>query len=275
MTGRILPSVQYSYCLTTKNCFATIERCLSSIFSNNDRNIEVIVVDSISQDGTVEVLERYARRLRLISIECTRGKGRQVALENANGQYIIVLDSDEILHPAVRDFLSFYHTKFEGTAFLLMASGSDFRAHSSLFFIAPAQLIHAAGGWRDLQNCEDYDLWSRLAAMGKFRFTFGNPVVTHERTSFTLFAGIKDLYHHYMDCYRFGYRIEWRNSRALPIALLAYISYLCNLKTHPRFDNPAARIITRISKAEPFLVRLHRVYNCYVSFSEFDIGPKV
>lgn len=271
MTGRTLPSIQYSYCLTTKNCVATIERCLNSVLSINDRNIEVIVVDSLSRDGTADVLKRYVGRIRLINVECSRGTGREIALENATGQYIIQLDADMFLQPVLLDFLSVYHTKFEGTAFLLMASGSDFRAHSSPFLIAPAKLIRAAGGWRDLQDCEDYDLWSRLAAMGKLRFTFGNPVVNHERTSFTLLDGIRDLHLHYMDSYRFGSRIEWRNSRALPIALLAYVSYLCNLKTRPRFDNPAARMITKISRAEPFLVRLHRVYNCYVPFRELAL----
>jgi glycosyltransferase involved in cell wall biosynthesis len=261
------PSIQYSYCLTTKNCVTTIEECLRSILSKNDANSEVVVVDSKSRDGTAEVLERYRVSIRLVSVECGRGRGRQIAFEHATGRYIVVLDGDTTLQPAVLDFLSFYHARFEGFGFLLEEWNADFRAHSAPFFIAPAYLIRAAGGWRDTPHREDDDLYGRLAAMGKFRFTYGNPIVRNLRKKSTWLGAIKDVYIYHEFGYKFGYSIPWR-SRALPIALLAYVSHLCNRRTSSQFDNPAARAITKISRTEPFLVRLHRAYNCYASISE-------
>jgi cellulose synthase/poly-beta-1,6-N-acetylglucosamine synthase-like glycosyltransferase len=75
-----------------------IERCLRSLTGQSYGNVEVIVVDDCSTDGTGELLVRLARELpiRLISLEENVGKKRAltVAAEQATGGYFVFTDSD-------------------------------------------------------------------------------------------------------------------------------------------------------------------------------------
>jgi len=258
-------SIRYSYCLTTRNSAKTINECLGSIFASSDPASEVVVVDSMSDDGTSDILRGCAGRVRLISVECRRGRGRQIAFEHSNGQYVIAIDADMALLPTIRDFLSIYHAKFDGLAFLLIPPAT-FREHCAPFFVAPASVIRGVGGWRDMQYAEDFDLWSRLAYAGKFRFTYvdTDAYVRNLEEPMNWMEAVRANYYHHKWSYVCGCRIPWRSFNVLPLALIAYVSYLSSLKSIPRFDNPAARRVTGVARGEPFLKRLHHLYNCYV-----------
>jgi succinoglycan biosynthesis protein ExoO len=68
------------------------------------RDIEIIVVDDASSDNSVEIiagLMRRDRRIRLLASDRNRGPGaaRNRALRVATGEWIAVLDSDDVMHP--------------------------------------------------------------------------------------------------------------------------------------------------------------------------------
>lgn len=81
---------------------ATIGRTLASVAGLAD---EVVAVDSGSRDGTLELLERSGARV----IQATwRGHvaTKQLALEACHGAWVLSLDSDESLEPALRDAIA-------------------------------------------------------------------------------------------------------------------------------------------------------------------------
>src|SRR3989442_5116656 len=108
--------VKYSVCMTHKNNSKTLEASLNSILGQIDGSFEVVVVDAESNDGSLEKLRRYSDegRIKLIVNKCSRGRGRQIALENSSGEYVISnMDLDEIYRASLKDLLRFYHEKCE------------------------------------------------------------------------------------------------------------------------------------------------------------------
>lgn len=79
---------------------AAIDSCLAQTLAD----IEVIVVDDASTDGTVQLVERYMesdRRVRLIRQETnqTAFQARRVGIDAATSEHVLFLDGDDELQP--------------------------------------------------------------------------------------------------------------------------------------------------------------------------------
>src|ERR1700740_2027718 len=97
--------VQASILLLTKNEAQNIGACLEAIYAqNNAREFEVVVVDSGSTDGTVEIARRYPGRLEKVRPEeFHHARTRNRAAELARGQYLVYLAADAF--PASSEWL--------------------------------------------------------------------------------------------------------------------------------------------------------------------------
>jgi glycosyltransferase involved in cell wall biosynthesis len=141
-----------------------LRQSLESILCQVDESFEVIVVDSLSSDGSREVLQEYQKlgKLTLIEYKCSRGAGRQKALESSSGEYVISgLDMDDTFRRSLHQLLQFYHEKCEGKMLLTEIAST----------IAPRSLIERLGGWRDLQYNETWELCRRAANDAKYVWT--------------------------------------------------------------------------------------------------------
>jgi len=80
-----------SVIVPTKDSEVTISKCLESIRNQTYPNIEIIVVDNFSRDGTKEIAQKYGS-------VCVRGpersSQRNLGSRNANGDYLFAVDSD-------------------------------------------------------------------------------------------------------------------------------------------------------------------------------------
>lgn len=89
----------------------TLEDCLRSLSNQTYTNIEVILINDGSTDKSYIIAETYCkidRRFKLFD-QCNSGvaAARQKGLDNANGEYIIHCDSDDImLEIAIEDLFS-------------------------------------------------------------------------------------------------------------------------------------------------------------------------
>lgn len=90
MMNQKLPLV--SAIITTKNNHATLEECLASIKNQSYPKVEIVVVDNYSTDDTLVIAKRYTKRVFTKGPE--RSVQRNYAVEKANGEYIIIIDSD-------------------------------------------------------------------------------------------------------------------------------------------------------------------------------------
>ena len=75
----------------------TIESCFNQTWSN----IEIIIVDNLSTDGSLEIAKNYASN-NVKVIQCPRpgaSIARNVGLMHSKGEYVQFLDADDILDP--------------------------------------------------------------------------------------------------------------------------------------------------------------------------------
>ncbi len=76
---------------------------LHSVFSQTYKNYEVIVVDNCSTDNTETILKPYieANNIRFIKNEQNyeRARSRNTGMENASGDFLTLLDSDDFMYP--------------------------------------------------------------------------------------------------------------------------------------------------------------------------------
>lgn len=74
-----------------------IKQCVDSVLGSTDKHLELIVVNDGSTDGSVKILSDVAdRRLRIINkVNEGVSVARNIALQQAQGQYILFLDADD------------------------------------------------------------------------------------------------------------------------------------------------------------------------------------
>lgn len=81
-----------------------IKNCLNSIINQTYQNLEVILVDDKSTDGTLRVIEQYLgdKRIKVIKKSVNRGvsNSRNIGLREAKGDYIMFVDSDDYIAPS-------------------------------------------------------------------------------------------------------------------------------------------------------------------------------
>jgi glycosyltransferase involved in cell wall biosynthesis len=102
MTRQDAPAV--SICIPTYNYRRYLSDALTSALSQTFRDIEVLVVDNCSDDGSMELVEEFARRdPRVVAHRNERNIGMagnfNRCLELARGRYVKFLCADDILEP--------------------------------------------------------------------------------------------------------------------------------------------------------------------------------
>ena len=93
-----MSSPTVSVILPTYNRVALLPRAISSVLNQSYSNLELIVVDDCSNDGTEEEISRIRdARLTVIRQAVNSGPGaaRNVGIRAASGQYIASQDSDD------------------------------------------------------------------------------------------------------------------------------------------------------------------------------------
>ncbi len=91
-----------SVVIATYNRAHTIARSLESVLRQTHRDIEVLVIDDGSMDGTDEVIRKITdSRVRCVKLEKNQGASvaRNRGIKEANGDYILIWDSDDVLYP--------------------------------------------------------------------------------------------------------------------------------------------------------------------------------
>ena len=90
-----------SVIIPTYNSEEFLRECLDSVVNQTLQDIEIIVVDSISQDNTIPIVEEYISkdpRVKLIKRDKEYvGISRNAGIDSTLSKYIMFLDSDDVL----------------------------------------------------------------------------------------------------------------------------------------------------------------------------------
>ena len=202
MAGDSLPYV--TVILPACNASATIHETLQSIRSQTYGNLEIIVVDDGSVDGTAAITKRHVDqddRVRLLS--CSNSgvaRARNLALASASGALVAPIDADDLWRPdkierqvalllergpAVSLVYTWYAVIDEKSRVLQNCTPTEegrvvralllgnFIGHASSPLMRTRDVI-GVGGYdptlraRRAEGCEDLDLYLRMAALGEF-----------------------------------------------------------------------------------------------------------
>lgn len=171
-----------------------VQRTLDSVLGQDYANVEYIVVDGCSNDGSIELLEDYRDRLQHLIIEPDDGQADAIrkGFELASGDLLCFLNSDDLLLPGcltwVAEFFEsnagidaiYSHRVFidendQPTKFWTLPphfnygmSRWDFIPQETCFW-RRSLMVEAGGIDPDYQFALDYDLFVRMMKLGKFK----------------------------------------------------------------------------------------------------------
>jgi len=174
---------------------ATIE----SVLGQDYPNIEYIIVDGGSTDGSVEIIEQYADRLAWWVSEKDSGQTSAInkGFAHANGEILAWLNSDDTYEPgAIKEAVDFLVDNPDvglvygdcnfidenGRAFgLFAASQTDYQKLKRGYVHIPQQSsFWRSELWKQVAPLDesfffamDYDLWVRLAEISELRYLPG------------------------------------------------------------------------------------------------------
>lgn len=178
------------------NSESYIAESLKSIIHQSYKNIEILLVDDGSTDRSVEIINQFKDdRIRLIQNEENMGipYTRNVGLKEAKGDYIAIMDSDDIADPAriekQIDFLEENHDIDAVGSYYIQFGGRRKKKVKSKF-ITPDELRTMLLFYNPIANpsvtmrkktldkhnltynlnyfvAQDYELWTRLIRVGK------------------------------------------------------------------------------------------------------------
>lgn len=187
-----------SVLMPTYNSRRYVSQAVESVMAQTYPHFELLVVDDGSTDGTLNILEKFARsdrRVRVIPREHNGLVGTlNFGLQQANGRYLARLDADDLAAPQrleqqVRCLEADAELVIAGSAYTLIDDlGAPIQVHTmplsdtairwhDLFhspFAHPSVILRLEtvreNGLRydpAMKEAEDYELWSRLLQHGR------------------------------------------------------------------------------------------------------------
>lgn len=90
--------MKVSIITTAYNVEAYIEQCLTSLVNQTYKDIEIILVNDCSTDGTMEIVNRFEdERIKAVNHNHNLGAGwaRRTGIQHATGDYVITIDGDD------------------------------------------------------------------------------------------------------------------------------------------------------------------------------------
>src|SRR5690606_34465432 len=87
-----------------------IEIVIDAIYQSTYKNLEVVVVNDGSQDGTKEVLDKLAHKYPQLKVIHKKNEGKRKAVAtgffNSKGRYVVLIDSDSVVDKhAITEFM--------------------------------------------------------------------------------------------------------------------------------------------------------------------------
>jgi glycosyltransferase involved in cell wall biosynthesis len=178
----------------TRNRRELLLATLGSVLAQRDVDVDVVVVDEGSDDGTADAVRQLGdRRVRLIRHDVAKGlpAARNAGLQVATGEWVAFCDDDDLWAP---DKLTLQLSAAQADGAVWSCAGAveidpdlrvvgwqrspstlgaeDLRRRNAVpgggsGVVARTDVVRALGGFDEaLPAAEDWDLWLRLAAVG-------------------------------------------------------------------------------------------------------------
>lgn len=216
MSGPVVSVICLSY-----NHKRFIREAIDSVIAQTYRNIEVILIDDASTDGTQEVIKEYQQahpEFKVFLLEKNLGNcaAFNYALKNASGEFVIDFATDDVMLPdrvekqvgqfsrldksygvvfsdalyideAGKEKYKHFERLFKNGLLRNVPEGDIYHKVLSTYFIpSPTMMVRKIvfdniGGYDERLSYEDFDFWVRSSR--QFEYAFLNEVTTKIRIS--------------------------------------------------------------------------------------------
>ena len=188
-----------SVILATHNRVQYLDKALTALFENDYPNMEVVVVDGASTDGTVELLESHKGKITRWVSEPDSGEydAYNKALSMTTGEIIKPMSDDDILLPGIFEYAASYFLQHPDVAVLfghtlvfddrsnhgfliqdtlqvvqsgpismrrLLCDTKIFNLSVSAFI--SSRVLNQVGKFDTSLTCGDTEMWVRIASKG-------------------------------------------------------------------------------------------------------------
>lgn len=135
--------MKISIITATYNSAHTIADCINSVFNQNYKNIEHIIIDGASKDNTLEIINSIPNRVSKILSEPDNGiyDAMNKGIELATGDIIGMLNSDDLGRYINDEVISTIINEFEHDN-LLQA------IHTNLYYVSSGDINQIVRHWK-------------------------------------------------------------------------------------------------------------------------------
>lgn len=193
-----------SVIMPTKNRHSIIYKSITSVLSQSERDLELIIINDGGSDDLAELIVTIQDpRLRYIKLEKSLGASaaRNYGVKAAHGKYIAYLDDDDIFYPdhlltlinllerknsdfsysnCKRTYGEYVDSEFIESSSIIPWQPINFDLNKLITsnYISTLNVLHKReclfhiGGFNtDIRYCEDWELWIRIACSYKISNT--------------------------------------------------------------------------------------------------------
>lgn len=187
-----------SVIIPTFNCMDYLPKCIDSILGQEYKNIEIIIVDDGSTDGTREWVASQTKNIgKFLTYSKNRGSNyaRNVGYKISRGEFVLFCDADLVMNRAmigsmkqaldINKNVSYAYCKFNWinteSNFTKVVGGGDWNInelyqHNYISMMSLLRRPDFIPFDLKLKRYQDYDLWLGLAKQGK-RGIFVNAIL--------------------------------------------------------------------------------------------------
>ena len=194
------------------NTEAYLKDCLDSVLAQTERDVQVVLVDDGSTDGSEAIAQEYAKQDKRIEVyrqtHAGQSAARNLGLTYAKGEYIAFVDADDTLAP---DWCAKHLAAIEGVDYVQSGytrSGRHLAPATNHQFTSPCMRLYrrqAIDGMRFIEGMiyEDViwsvDLWRRGSSCRRIRYygyhytinPSGTTATRHPQAEQRVFAELK------------------------------------------------------------------------------------
>jgi len=133
--------MKISIITVTYNCAKTLENTIKSVLSQDYPDIEYVVIDGGSNDGTLEILSHYKNRINVLISEPDKGiyDAMNKGVKMATGEVLGLLNAD--------DFFASNHIISEVAGAFKREPGLD-GVHGDLYYVDPVHTDKVIRYWK-------------------------------------------------------------------------------------------------------------------------------
>jgi len=252
-----------SVIIPTYNSESTLAKCLESIRNQTYKNIEVIVIDKFSDDGTIKIINKFD--VRIFQSEARRSLARNIGYQKSenHSKYILSIDSDmELMPEVIEQCVSLAESNNTNIGAIIIPErtvGNSIIAQirtfersfyrgteveAARFFMK--HLFEIVGGYdEDITFCEDRTVPQKIQQLGYNINARINTEILHHEEHLSLLAHLRKKYQYGKSAgnYLIKYKKYWKKQGSLFYRLSLF------LKERRFYFNPFLAIAVLTLKA--------------------------